>query len=387
MLNAVIAPWYLGEELPCMDLIATMLIVVGTVITTMFGSHETQDYTPATLSQSFQQREAVLFELLMWSFMLTIAVVQCHFMQSLGRRTGATLYALLAGAAGAQQFSYLKAVVDIIKYDLTTPGSGAFFQMQTYGFIACTVLFGVCQVTTLNKGLAKYDIVLFLPLYNSFLIIFGILCGCWIYGEFDSATMTTVQTLAFCAGGLVQCGGILLLTTRQDEEASLESPRPRSASGYEGVVASLGGTPVRSRRGSVSGSRRSSDASQDSLGPRGAGGAGRSGRVYESYGSLIDQSLAGELKITPAAHKQLTLAGLAVYSSEGELVVASEDDMGGEPKLAQTARLPSRVPVDTMPPESPSGGRRGSKSIDSGPVAPSVHDYLASSRAISKETP
>ena len=38
--------------------------------------------------------------------------------------------------------------------------------MQTYGFIACTVLFGVCQVTTLNKGLALYDIVVFLPLYS-----------------------------------------------------------------------------------------------------------------------------------------------------------------------------------------------------------------------------
>lgn len=292
MLNAVIAPWYLGEELLRMDLIATILIVVGTVITTMFGSHESQDYTPETLSETFQQGQAVAFELLMWSFMAVIAVIQCHFMQSLSGRAGATLYAMLAGAAGAQQFSYLKAVVDIVKYDITTKGNQAFFQMQTYGFIACTVLFGVCQVTTLNKGLALYDIVVFLPLYNSFLIIFGILCGCWIYNEFNSSTMTTTQRLVFCAGGLIQCSGILLLTCSSKGSQDADSSPTRSSSGYEGVVASLGGTPVRnrSRRGSVIGSRRSSEASQDSLG---RSGGGRS-RPYD-YGSLDQAGLPSAL--------------------------------------------------------------------------------------------
>ena len=98
---------------------------------------------------------------------------------------------------------------------------------------------------------------------------------------------------------------------------------------------------------------------------------------------------AGELKITPAAHKQLTLAGLAVYSTEGELVVASGEEVDTvEMRRPQTARLPPHSPSAGR--KEP-GGRKGpSKSIDSGssgPVAPSVQDYLASSKATSTTMP
>ena len=42
------------------------------------------------------------------------------------------------------------------------------------------------QIQVLNKGLSLYNIVVFLPLYNSGLIVMGILCGTWIYDEFQA---------------------------------------------------------------------------------------------------------------------------------------------------------------------------------------------------------
>ena len=325
-----------------MDAIATALIVLGAVVTTMFGSHSAQDYTPGSLNKVFQSPQAVMFEMCAWCFMAFLALVQCQWGSVLGERFGATLYALIAGCAGAQQFSFLKAVVDILKTCISGEDGGeTFFQMQTYGFIACTVLFALWQVNTLNKGLAKYDIVLFLPLYNSFLIIGGILCGTWIYNEFNADTMTWTQIGTFCGGAGIQCAGILMLTCRQSSER--EEHVHRRSSSVDGALVMMGGTPVRnrSRAGSLSTSRRSSIDSRGGM---------VSVKMYD-YGSLDgeDKPPAGEIRLSSTASSQLSLAGLAVYNAEDGFKREGLESYGNNTSPDNSPPSTARKGAESMP--------------------------------------
>jgi len=213
-------------------------------------------------------------------------------------KLGPIVHSMLAGCAGAQQFAFLKAVMDIIKTTVDTNIDG-FAYWQTYVFIACAVLFAVIQIHVLNIGISKYNNVVFLPLYNSFLIACGILCGTWIYDEFKTSELSTEQQLLFGGGAAIQAVAIILMAFRPDPEEEDEEPAPlarrKSNSFHEaggsdmlnsGVgVALLGCTPARSNPGSRAssrsnsraGSRRSSICSDD------AGGITRDGLI-KAYG-------------------------------------------------------------------------------------------------------
>merc|ERR1712227_179399 len=49
--NAVISPWLLGEKLAQGDAIATVLVVAGAGLTTMFGDHKKQSFTADELTE------------------------------------------------------------------------------------------------------------------------------------------------------------------------------------------------------------------------------------------------------------------------------------------------------------------------------------------------
>ena len=68
----------------------------------------------------------------------------------------------------------------------------------------------------LNQGIRVYEAVLFFPLYQSQLIIFGVLNGSLSFGEF--AAYDTKMALGFTFGLLVEVRGVLYLLTRGQEE-------------------------------------------------------------------------------------------------------------------------------------------------------------------------
>ena len=91
---------------------------------------------------------------------------------ALARNKAAFVMAFSAAGCGTMQNVFLKGLSELISEALQ--GSPA--ALLSFGFwflVLLTVIFAVTQLVVLNHGIRVYDAVLFFPLYQSQLIIFG----------------------------------------------------------------------------------------------------------------------------------------------------------------------------------------------------------------------
>jgi len=219
-LNAVISPWLLGENLANGDAAATALVVIGAGLTTMFGDHRAQIFTIDTLYDIFATTHVMLFECVVWVITAMMMItVKSHWFQTTyvansKSRMGPGLYGLVAGSAGAQQFLFLKASIDLIKTGMEQGGS-VFMSVDAWVFFAGAILCSLIQIRFLNEGLSLCDVVIFLPLYNTWLMIMGVLNGAIVYNDFSQENMGGGHKYVyFFLGCTLAVCGILALTMR-----------------------------------------------------------------------------------------------------------------------------------------------------------------------------
>jgi len=233
-LNAVISPWLLGENLADADAAATALVVIGAGLTTVFGDHKKQDFTVDQLVAIMSKDQVMVWLSCTWMVMALLLMMlkttwfRKHYLNNKGARVGPLVYGVIAGIAGAQQFLFLKASVEIVKHAIEH-GAVAFSHWSSYAFVVIAVVCALLQIRYLNEGLALYDNVIFLPMYNTWLIMIGVANGGIVYTEFANAAHGKKFVYFFLGMGLALTG-ISMLTLRpgaSSEEPEEEDERTR----------------------------------------------------------------------------------------------------------------------------------------------------------------
>jgi len=118
------------------------------------------------------------------------------------------VYTAFAGTAGAQSIMFAKASLELLK-------SGIRGQSSAWYLFICVPPFLLClwaQVNYLNQALKLYDALFVVPVYQTFWIIMGILCGLIFYQEYRN--FTTARTVAFVLGCLINLLGMYVLAQR-----------------------------------------------------------------------------------------------------------------------------------------------------------------------------
>ena len=226
IVNMAASALLLGERVTRLNLLSALLIVVGSVLSVVFGDHSDSAYTNSGLISSFHTVGAILYACLSATLCLVIYAalrVPPLLSQPATATTGtrklhsakrdmlhALLYCVLAGAAGAQSDLLGKMVVELISSSIQ--GDQQLLSPYPYLYIVAMIAFTAFQVHFLSHGLVLSDALYCLPLYECVAILTSTVGAAILFGELDDSS--TKQRLAFAAGLLSLLAGVAVTTIR-----------------------------------------------------------------------------------------------------------------------------------------------------------------------------
>jgi len=223
VLNQVVAPCVLKERVTCQDWVGTGVICSGIVLTTAFGSHCSYVYSVDQMMDLFDKRPFQIAEL---AFIISTLV--CWICAYCGERgfiqsspvSRSILYAYMAGAVGAQQQIFLKATGEVFESSINGDDQWG-SKWECYLFIALCVVFAIGQIYMLNKGLALWSAIKYLPLYNVILIVLSTAYGSLFYEEYKDLDIYGI--ICFPIGVLIVAVGAAILGCKDEPGREAQS--------------------------------------------------------------------------------------------------------------------------------------------------------------------
>ena len=248
--NVMMAPWVLKEKVSKRDVYSTLLIVAGCVLAVAFASHSDEgacrfprcmtrhplrhlacfccslrtDFTTAQLFKLYTRPQFIVYCPLVVAIIIgmLLAIRYVERILTLYGQSSAQYaryerfhrfsYACVSGIAGAQSIMFAKTTVTLIK-DSTHGGRFFLARGQSYGIIFAMLLTVTLQIYWLNCGLARWDAVNNVPVFQSFWILVSVVGGGIFYSEFNG--FKPIQWVMFPAGILLTVIGVFYLSRRE----------------------------------------------------------------------------------------------------------------------------------------------------------------------------
>lgn len=211
--NMFIAPLFHNEKVTKQNLVATAIIFTGVTLTVIFAGHSTPSYELEDLIHLYQQPVMyayILFVVLFIGglFYFSRFIERTHTYE--GGLYHIVCYGGIAGTFGGQSVLLAKSTVELLKSAIWgQAGSYMFTQVASYVIIGGMALCLGCQVHFLNGGLARFDALVVVPVYQSFWILTSVLGGIMYFEEY--VNMTRLQMCMFSVGGVITIAGIVVL--------------------------------------------------------------------------------------------------------------------------------------------------------------------------------
>lgn len=219
--NMILAPALCGEVVSRKDITINAIVICGTIISVWFGPHTTPSYDLQELQGFWATNGFITYAIcgLIWIGVLV-------FIHTSLRKENATLfvnmdkttrsqvlrftYPVLAGSIGGNTAIYAKASVELIK--TTIRGENQFIYLGTYVMLALVLLCVTGQLYFLNSGLARYESLFVVPVYQVMWMSSTILGALFFFQEIRHLSASHI--LCFVLGVAISVFGILLHSTR-----------------------------------------------------------------------------------------------------------------------------------------------------------------------------
>jgi hypothetical protein len=179
--NQIFAPCMVRETcVKRFDITATVFIIVGAILTTIFGPPGSEVCSIDEIVGLFAKVPFLVFQgavmaLLVFSFSLMWSKAHCvnsfRFM----------LFAFVAGTLGGQQNLFLKGIGVLVGFAFA--GENTFAEWQVWVFLLAMVTLAALQLVILNMGLAKFEALQFIPAFTVLYILMGTMVGLIFYEE------------------------------------------------------------------------------------------------------------------------------------------------------------------------------------------------------------
>eukprot|EP00941_MAST-03F_sp_MAST-3F-sp1_P003891 g3891.t1 len=243
--NVILAPLMHGEKVVCSDLAWTSLIILGCVISVKYASHENRDYTEDELFTFFADKRFLLYMSSVVGTVLITLVLQRYIERKqkiYGTQSKKYMkwfkvhrfsYAAISGITGAQSILFAKAWMLLIK------NHGLQFLIEWRFYILAISLASSIslQIYWLNCGLARWDALYNVPIFQSFWITVSVLGGGIVFNEFSDFDAT--QKSMFPFGVLLTVVGVFFLSQKDAEVEEVHSRRLTVIRGPEDIGENL----------------------------------------------------------------------------------------------------------------------------------------------------
>ncbi|GMH25645.1 hypothetical protein Nepgr_027488 [Nepenthes gracilis] len=217
--NIAFAFFVLNKRVTVKVLVATAFIVLGNIFLVAFGNHQSPVYTPEQLAEKYSNTTFLLYCL---SLILVVALHHSIYRRLLLAVLGQKLkshwqmllpysYAIVSAAIGSCSVLFAKSLSNLLRLAMS---SG--YQLNTW-FTYCILLLFLSTagfwMARLNEGLALFDAILIIPIFQIAWTFFSICTGFVYFQEY--LTLNTLRAAMFMLGMMSVFVGILLLAPEE----------------------------------------------------------------------------------------------------------------------------------------------------------------------------
>ncbi|RHY94736.1 hypothetical protein DYB31_015969, partial [Aphanomyces astaci] len=174
--NIFFAHYWLRERLGRNDLIGTMLICIGAIMVTVFGSHSSTSHTLDELLALYYRWDMFVYACAVCAVLIGLFTALVRSEDALRvhgnlsdeyktfRKIHPLAYSGLAGVWGAQSVMFAKSTGELIKQ--TAHGLNQFDKVPSYVILACLAGTITMQTHLLSLGLKSFDALYIVPVFT-----------------------------------------------------------------------------------------------------------------------------------------------------------------------------------------------------------------------------
>ncbi|KAK9061628.1 hypothetical protein SSX86_018810 [Deinandra increscens subsp. villosa] len=215
--NIVFAYFVLNKTVTVKVLVATTFIVLGNTSLVAFGNHQSPVYTQDQLAEKYSN-----ITFLFYCLLLVAVVVMHHYVYRRGelllaipgkelKRYWKLLlpfsYAVVSGAIGSCSVLFAKSLSNLLRLSMSSSYRlDSWFTFSILLLFLCTAGFWMAR---LNEGLAQFDAILIVPMFQIAWTFFSICTGFVYFQEYQ--VLNTLRTVMFLLGMISVFIGITLL--------------------------------------------------------------------------------------------------------------------------------------------------------------------------------
>ncbi|KAI5077899.1 hypothetical protein GOP47_0007723 [Adiantum capillus-veneris] len=224
--NVGFAYFVLHEKVTSRTLVATLFIVTGNIFLVAFGNHQSKVYTQEELLTNYGNHVYLVY-----CVCLIILVSVNHMAYKKGRALIASCtdenmsrhwhtllpfsYAMVSGIIGSHSVLFAKSLSVLLRQTLN--GDNELDGWFTYAVLLMFIFTASFWMTRLNDGLALFDAILIVPMFQIVWTFFSIFTGFVYFAEYQ--VFDSFRTSIFALGILTLFLGILMLSPDASEGA------------------------------------------------------------------------------------------------------------------------------------------------------------------------
>ncbi|XP_071734919.1 probable magnesium transporter NIPA8 [Rutidosis leptorrhynchoides] len=215
--NIVFAYFVLNKTVTVKVIVATTFIVLGNTFLVAFGNHQSPVYTQEQLAEKYSN-----ITFLFYCLLLAALVVMHHYVYRRGELllaiSGKELmrywklllpfsFAVVSGAIGSCSVLFAKSLSNLLRLSMSSSYRlDSWFTYSILLLFLCTAGF---WMTRLNEGLAQFDAILIVPMFQIVWTFFSICTGFVYFQEYQ--VLNALRTVMFIMGMISVFIGISLL--------------------------------------------------------------------------------------------------------------------------------------------------------------------------------
>ncbi|KAL9994234.1 putative magnesium transporter NIPA [Helianthus debilis subsp. tardiflorus] len=215
--NIVFAYFVLNKTVTVKVIVATTFIVVGNTFLVAFGNHQSPVYTQDQLAEKYSN-----ITFLFYCLLLVAVVAMHHYVYRRGELllsiSGKELmrywklllpfsFAVVSGAIGSCSVLFAKSLSNLLRLSMSSSYRlDSWFTYSILLMFLCTAGF---WMTRLNEGLAQFDAILIVPMFQIAWTFFSICTGFVYFQEYQ--VLNALRTVMFILGMISVFIGITLL--------------------------------------------------------------------------------------------------------------------------------------------------------------------------------
>ena len=206
--NVILAPFFHRDERVTMTtVIATAVIYVGTIISILHAAPSTPTYNLEIIKELARNPYFIQY------IVLTVAV-QCALILH-GKRNGFGMlhYTALAGSLGGETLIFAKTSSELVKNAILKRDIDDLRNPISIIALIMTIVTALIQLQVLNTGLAKFEALIVVPVYQTFLNAFAITGGLVFFQEYRA--MSKKDTTMYSLGLIITLFGVKMLVQQR----------------------------------------------------------------------------------------------------------------------------------------------------------------------------